>query len=51
MIQVCLFFSFSSSCAFTFRLWLDEFFGLWESIYNQAACENVRFFIDFIYYH
>jgi hypothetical protein len=35
-----------------FRLWLSEFFCIWESIYNQAVCENVSFFfIDCVYYY
>ena len=32
-----------------FRLWLSEFFTLWESLYNQSAWELVSYFVCYSY--
>jgi proteasome activator subunit 4 len=34
-----------------FRLWLPEFFGIWESVCNQSAWELVSSLIDVAFYH
>jgi hypothetical protein len=45
-----LFITFFSLLLHHFRLWLSEFFNIWENIYNQSSWERVNFPINDVFF-